>query len=190
MSFKNYLKNQDLPGIAFTFGRNNPMTQGNQENFNALAEFAKKNKMDAKIYTSYTQNPKKNPLNLDDKIHFLEMIAPENTTVLSDPELKNAFQILEDLIKNQGYRRIAFMVGADREGDFQSMKKYTKEWSLGEAYLDIIVTGNRKPGCSGTDMRTSAKENDFVSFNENLPNDINGSDAQELFEKVKEGLEK
>lgn len=190
MGFKNYLKNQDLPGIAFVFGRTNPPTSGHQENFDELGKYAKKNRMDAVIYTSFTQNAKKNPLSPGDKLYYLEKMAPSNVQVSNDNTLKNAFQILEDLIKNKGYKRIAFLVGSDREGDFQSMKKYAKEWSDGEATLEVVVSGKRKPGVSGTDMRNYAKENDYEGFKANLPRTIKGKDAEDLFNKVKAGLEK
>ena len=193
MSFKNYLKsktNEDTPGVAFVFGRTNPPTKGHQENFDELGKYAKKHKMDAIIFTSFTQNSKKNPLTPGDKLYYLEMMAPSNVQVSKDQSLKTAFAILEDLIKNKGYKRIAFLVGADRENDFQSMKKYTKEWSDGEATLEVVVSGERTEGVSGTDMRNYVKDNDFEKFKENLPKSIKGRDAEELFNKVKIGLEK
>lgn len=80
-------------------------------------------------------------------------------------------------------------MGSDKEIYYQSMKKYTKEWSDGEANLEIIVSGERKEGVSGTNMRNYAKENNFEKFKENLPLKINSIDAKNLFNSVKIGLE-
>lgn len=193
MSFKKYLKSkvsEDTPGVAFVFGRNNPPHAGHQTNFDELGKYAKKHKMDAIIFTSLTQNPKKNPLTPGDKLYYLEKMAPSNVQVSKDTSLKTAFQILEDLVKNKGYKRIAFLVGADRENDFQSMKNYAKEWSYGEATLEVVVSGERTEGVSGTDMRNYVKDNDFEKFKENLPKSIKERYAEELFNKVKIGLEK
>ncbi len=190
MGFKSYIQNINTPGIAFVFGRTNPPTIGHQENFDELGKYAKKNRMDGVIYTSFSQNEKKNPLKPADKIYFLNKMAPKNVSVSNDTSLKNAFQILEDLVKNKGYKRIAFLVGSDRENDFQSMKKYADEWSNGEAHLDIIVTGQRKQGVSGTDMRNFAKNGDLEGFSKFAPKTLKKDDVLELFKKTQAGLSK
>jgi predicted nucleotidyltransferase len=85
-------------------------------------------------------------------------------------DLKNAFQILEDLAK-QGYETVHFIVGGDRVKDFK-----------------IIESDARKKGISGTDMRNYVKDNDFESFKKNLPSKANSDDAVELFRLVKKGM--
>ncbi len=193
MSFKQFhtdrMKDYDLPGIAFTFGRNQPPHSGHVENFEVLGVYAKKHKMDAVIYSSWSQNAKKNPLSPGDKIYFLRKVAPKGVKVSDDQSLKNSFSILEDLIKNKGYKRIAFLVGSDRVSDFNTMKKYAQEWSSGTATLEVISSGNRKKGISGTDVRNFVKENNFEAFEKILPSrGLTHQDKLDLFDKVKAGM--
>jgi hypothetical protein len=191
MSFKQYLDKHKTPGVVFTFGRfNPPFTTGHYENFQFLQKFGKKNIMDAMVYTSSTQNEKKNPLNFNDKVKFLQLGMPKGVQVSKDGSLKNAFQILEDLIKNKKYQRIAFVVGADRVNDFQSMKKYAIQWGEEQGFeveFQVVESGKRKPGVSGTAMRNFAKENDFESFKNGLAKSLNKY-AEEIFLKTRNGL--
>ena len=191
MSFKKFLEDTKTPGIVFTFGRfNPPMTTGHYENFLFLQKYGKKYNMDPVVYTSSVTNKKKNPLNFNDKVKYLQLGVPKGVKVSNNGSLKNAFQILEDLIKNKKYQRIAFVVGEDRVQDFQSLKKYADQWGK-ETGIDvdfkIVKSGARKEGVSGTSMRNFVKENDFESFKKNLPNSLKKY-AQEIFQKTKEGL--
>ena len=189
MSFKKFLQVQDTPWIVYTFGRFNPMTRGHEENFDFIYKHAKKNKLEPWIFTSGTTNNKKNPLNFSDKIYFLKKFFPK-MKVSEDNTLKNTFAILEDLIK-KGYQRITFVIGEDRKNDFVSLHKYSKQWAEeNDTIVDfnILVSGGRTKGVSGTDMRNAVKDDNFELFQSNLPKKANKSDAEDLFDKVKIGL--
>ena len=189
MSFKNYLKKQkenlELPGIVFTFMRANPITTGHEENIKYVSELAKKKKADSRIFVSFVQNAKKNPLSSQDKIYYIKKILPNKTDLNENQSLNTPFKILEDLIK-QGYKRIYFVVGKDRIHDFDAMKKYTKQWS-NDATLEILSSGSRTKGVSGTEMRNLVKENKYKEFIEILPKKLKKF-AEEIFNKVQTGL--
>jgi hypothetical protein len=191
MSFKRYLDTIEGPGVVYTFGRfNPPFTNGHYENFQFLQKYAKKYKMDAIIFTSSTQNEKKNPLNFNDKVKFLQLGAPKGVQVSKEPNLKNSYQILEDLIKNKKYQRIVFVVGEDRVNDFKSMKKYAEQWGEEMGFrvdFKVVESGKRKPGVSGTSMRNFAKDNDFESFKKGLAPSLRKY-AEEIFIKTRQGL--
>jgi len=191
MSFKRYLDQMDTPGIVFTFGRfNPPFTTGHYENFQFLQKYGKKYKMDPIIFTSSTQNEKKNPLNFNDKVMYLRLGAPKGVKVSDDPSLKTSFQILEDLIKNKKYQRITFVVGSDRVNDFNDLKKYAKKWGEEAGIpvdLQIVSSGDRKPGVSGTAMRNFAKAGDFESFKKGLSKSLQKY-AKDIFKKTRQGL--
>ncbi len=189
MSFKSYLKNQeDEKSIVYTFGRFNPFTKGHQALWEFVEKQAKKIRADATVYTSFSQNQKKNPLTPQDKIIYMRKII-KKARVSDDTSLKNAFQITEDLIK-KGYTRLQFVVGADRKNDFDSLKKYAKQWSDGAATVEIIsFSGNSRIGnYSGTRMRTLAKEDNFKDFAADLPAGYSKKEQEEIFEKTKNGL--
>jgi len=126
ITYKEYLIQRllevETKGIIFTFGRMNPMTKGHEENINEMVKIAKENKLTPILYTSFTQDSKKNPLSFKDKILYIKKFFKQgNLEVSTDTKLKNAFQILEELGKT--HKTVYFIVGEDRVSDFQSMKK-------------------------------------------------------------------
>ncbi len=63
MSFKKYLKTLKEPSIVFNFGRMNPMHNEHYILTQDMVELAKKkNYKDIVLYTSFSQNQRKNPL--------------------------------------------------------------------------------------------------------------------------------
>jgi len=190
MSFKNYLDDLEKEkSVVYTFGRMNPMTKGHQALWDFISKEARKYKADGIIYTSFSQNTRKNPLNPKDKIMYIQKVLKKGARISQDQSIKNAFTALEDLIK-KGYTSIKFVVGADRKHDFNDLKKYCKQWSNGEARIDIIsFSGDSRIGdYSGTKMRQLAKENNFKAFREDLPSGLTLKDAQEIFDKTRIGL--
>ena len=189
MGFKKYITDLDNEkSIVFAFGRFNVFTRGHQALWDFVYKQSKKIRGDGIIYTSFSQNPKKNPLHPNDKIYYMKKVI-KKSKVSDDTSLKNAFQISEDLVK-KGYTKIQFIVGADRKNDFDAMKKYVKEWSDGAATLEIIsFSGTSRIGnYSGTRMRTLAKEDKFEEFYDDLPKGFSKKEGEDIFAKTKIGL--
>jgi len=189
MGFKKHIRDlENQKTIVYCFGRFNPPTRGHQKLWEYVNKTARKLRADSTIYTSFSQNAKKNPLDFKDKVHAIELGTPKGTKVSKD-NLKNTFQIAEDLVK-KGYQKIVFVIGADRIGDFDSLKKYVNEWSDGETVIDIVsFSGKSRIGnYSGTRMRELAKSDNFEEFFADLPAGIKEKDAQKIFEQTKKGL--
>ncbi len=192
MSFKNYLKTLDTPGIIFNFSRMSPPHNEHYILTQDMVSYAKKYKLDAVLYTSQSVNQKKNPLQISDKILFLKSMVPKGVRISEDSSLKTPFAILEDLIKNKGYTRIVFMVGSDRVNDFQRMYQYAKEYGkeIGKE-IDFKVQqrkAKRTEGMSGTHMRQYAKNNDFESFSKFAPSSLSKAEIKSMFNKTKIGM--
>lgn len=169
--------------VVFQYGRFNPPTKGHQENIEYGKNYAKKAGADFILFTSQSQDSKKNPLSFDQKTKYLEELM--HVKVNTDKSLKTPFQILEYLGKT--YNDVTFIVGEDRVEEFtNNMSKYTKEWGIDN--FKVISSGARTPGVSGTDMRNYVKLNQFEKFKENLPLNTDEKTAQELFDDVKEGM--
>ena len=190
MSFKKYIQDlENEKSAVFVFGRFNVFTKGHQALWEYVAKEARKQKADGLIFTSFSQNSKKNPLNPQDKIMYIKKVLPKGTSISNDTSLKNAFQITEKLIKD-GYTRLTFVVGADRINDFNALHKYVKEWSDGQAKIKIVsFSGKERIGdYSGTRMRELVKENNFKEFAKDLPDGFTKKEQMEIFEKTKIGL--
>ena len=173
--------------VVYTFGRFNPFTKGHQELWNFVGKQSKKIRGEGIIYPSFSQDADKNPLRPKDKIKYMKRIV-EGVEVSDKPTLNNPYDILEDLL-NRGYTNIQFVVGADRRDTFNPLKKYAEEWSDGKAKIEIITfSEDRISDYSGTKMRESAKEDDYEKFSNDLPVGFTISEAKEIFEITKRGL--
>ena len=62
--------------IVFAFGRFSPPTTGHGLLVSVVKKIASTNKADHAIYASRTQDKKKNPLSVDKKIHYLNLMFP------------------------------------------------------------------------------------------------------------------
>lgn len=182
MKFSQFL-NEREKAVIFTFGRMNPITKGHEENVNQLIKLGKKYKAEPMLFLSQSNDNKKNPLEFKDKVALANKFFV--IKVSENPKLKNAFQILEDLGKT--YKTVYFVVGDDRVQEFRNqMTKYTKDWGIDT--FEVISSGKRTKGVSGTDMRKFAVEDDFESFKANAPKKAKEADIKVMFDKVKEGL--
>lgn len=188
INFKEYIKQYNLlesenaDGVVFTFGRFNPITKGHEENINELKNLGKKYNFKPMVFTSFTHDNIKNPLPPDIKIQYLKKFF--NIYVNEDRDLKNAYQILE-FLSNQ-YKKVYFVVGEDRISDFNSMKKYAKQWGIED--FRIIKSGDRKSGVSGTEMRLAIQNQDFETFRSLLPHTATTKDANNIYSILQKNL--
>lgn len=158
--------------IVFTFGRYNPPTTGHAELINYAIRKAHQTRADLRIYTSNSVDPSKNPLSPGQKISFLRQIFP-GVNFIADAKLRTAFDICSKLSK-EGYEDVTFVVGADRIDTFtQQLGKYVKPKTAKDfdpkihypfKKFQVVSSGARKKGISGTDLRAAVKKGDFATF--------------------------
>ena len=174
------------------FGRFNPPTTGHELLVDKSYKLSKRINSDYGIFTSKSNDPKKNPLSIDDKIKFMKLSFPRYKNNIYHPDsiqIKTPANVLEWLSEN-GYEEVHFMVGSDRvksfEGMINSMQKkgYTKFKKI-----VVVSAGERDPdaddvsGMSASKMREFVKRDDFNSFLKGTP--MKSKDAEEMFEKLK-----
>lgn len=158
--------------IVFTFGRYNPPTLGHAELINYTVKLAQKNGAEHRIYTSQSQDPSKNPLSSRQKIAFLRQIFP-GVNFVEDPSANSAFAIAKKLA-DAGYEDVTFVVGGDRVAEFKTaMTKYVKPKTAKDynpkihfpfKKFQVVSSGARRKGVSGTDLRNYIRKGDFASF--------------------------
>ncbi len=182
--------------IVMIFGRFNPPTTGHELLVDKSFNLAKKLGAEHAIFTSKTNDPKKNPLSINDKIKFMKLSFPKHKNHIYHPDvigIKTPADVLEWLSEN-GYEELHFMVGSDRvksfEGMINSMQKkgYTKF-----KRVVVVSAGERDPdaddvsGMSASKMRGFVEKGDFDSFAKGTP--MNSKDAKGMFDKLKKGME-
>lgn len=172
-TFQNFLKlveaKQDETGeqklAVFTFGRMNPPTRGHEKIVSAVMEIATQRGGTPYVFTSTTQDPKKNPLSYNEKVAFLKALFPGVDTV-DNIEIKNPFQAA-GFLNSQGYTDLVFVVGSDRVEEFRA--RFNKANEYFDSF-EIVSAGERDPdaegisGMSGTKAREAAIVGDIGKF--------------------------
>ena len=188
--FKEHLTEAKNKPVVFTFGRFNPITKGHGELIDFVVKKARGG--EGMIFTSQSNDAKKNPIPYKDKLKFLKKFFPK-ALIMDEPKLKTPFQILEWL-SDEGYRDVTLVVGGDRVAEFEKrIRPYVDQKDPDKAHYDfdkfeVVNSGERKEGVSGTDMRNHVKSDDFDAFKAGIPKGVSDRDAQALFKTVKKGM--
>jgi hypothetical protein len=177
-SFKQYSEEKTRE-VVFTFGRFNPPTTGHEKLMNKVASVAIGNNY--RIYASHSNDPKKNPLQYDEKVKIMrKMFQKHGRNIILDSRIKNVFDVATSLY-DQGYTRLVMVVGSDRVSEFRKLlNKYAGVKGRHGFYefpdgIDVISAGERDPdaegvtGMSASKMRAAAISGDFKSFSQGLP---------------------
>lgn len=181
--------------VTFVFGRFNPPTVGHLKVFAELERVARGGEY--RIYTSQSNDAKKNPLSYAKKIKFLRAMFPQYAEhVVEDPSIKSAFDILY-AIHEEGFKKVNMVVGEDRFENFkQNLNQYNgvegKKGFYGFAGgVNVVSAGERDPdaddvsGMSASKLRAAAKAGDFETFSQGMPV---GYDFDELLNAVRVGM--
>jgi len=179
---------------AFCFGRMNPPTIGHQQLINTVARAAHGG--DFFIFTSQSQDPKKNPLDYQTKVKFLRALYPDLAShFVYEPSLKTVIQVAHWLY-SKGYRSVTFVAGSDRLADFKELlTKYNGVEGPNGMYkfdrINFVSSGERDPdaegvtGVSASAARAAAQAGDFKAFAQATGA---GKLAQPLYDAVRQGM--
>lgn len=179
---------------AFCFGRMNPPTQGHQQLINTVAQQGRGG--DFFIFTSQSQDPKKNPLDYQTKVRFLRALYPGIAShVVYEPGLKTIMQVASWLY-SKGYRSVTFVAGSDRLVEFRELlEKYNgKEMANGYYQfnsINFVSSGDRDPdaegvtGVSASAARAAAAAGDYEAFSQAVGA---GKLTQQLYDAVRQGM--
>ena len=178
--------------ITLVFGRFNPPTVGHQKLLDASRTAAGEG--DLRIYPSRSVDPKKNPLEPDDKVELMQMMFPDHAEdIINDSNVKTIFDALS-IAAEEGYTNVNIVVGSDRVSEFDSLaQKYN-----GELYnfdtIETISAGDRDAdaegveGMSASKMRKAAAENDFETFRSGVPDSVDDEDAKSIMKTVRKAM--
>ena len=195
-SFKQYLVEENRE-VFFSFGRMNPPTIGHGKLVTSLATKAGKNPY--YIYLSQTNKPNKDPLEYTQKVkHVRKMFPKHGRNVVLDKKVRDVFDIAVGLYA-QGFNKITMVVGSDRVTEFETLlNKYNGKEGRHGTYnferITVVSGGERDPdsdgveGMSASKQRENARNNDFSTFSQGLPKNVNAKDAKKLFNDVRSGM--
>ena len=141
----------------FTYGRLNPPTVGHKLLIDNLLKEAKKKKADPYIVVTHTQNKKKNPLSVDEKMMLIARMYPGVPILATSKQKPNPTYIVNKL-KTKGYMNMSMMVGSNRMGQFNWVGIPVLSGGVRNA------NANSPTGVSATEARKAAVKGDIKTF--------------------------
>lgn len=174
----------------------NPPTIGHELLVKKTQEIAAKYRGKVILMLSKTQEAKKNPLGVEDKIKFVsKAFQGGNVQVLQSgvKDIITAVKKCEEL----GFTKVVLVCGDDRVAGFEKIAANNhndKYFSIRDG-VSVVSAGRRDPdsddatGASATKLRQFAKDEDLESFTKNLPVKLrNPQDAEEIYNLVRKGM--
>jgi nicotinic acid mononucleotide adenylyltransferase len=185
---------ESLPSktVVFAFGRFNPPTTGHELLVKFVKRLAQRNRADHIIYASRTQDKKKNPIAVDRKLHYLNLMFP-NTNFKGASDKERTFMEAAAAL-NKKYKHLIMVAGSDRVEEYKRLLEKYNGVDYNFDSIQVISAGERDPdaddatGMSGTKMRALASKGDFAEFKKGLPSAIRMIDARRLMNDIREGL--
>jgi citrate lyase synthetase len=176
---------KDKTAVA-VFGRMNPPTNGHLLLMRKLSELASKESGDAFVFVSHSQDAKKNPLDYNKKVSYIEKMQgkPSNVKLMKEPSVTNVFKMLDFLAK-KGYTKIIIVGGSDRAAEYQRLSSYSDR--LG-AKISFASSGDRDAdsdgdaGISASLARKYAKDGKLEDFMKIVP--FTKTIATQLFKDI------
>ena len=181
--------------IVVAFGRFQPPTSGHQLLVDTVVETAKKHGAEHAMFSSRTNDPKKNPLTPKQKFHYLKKFFPE-ANFIDNAKIKTPVDMLYWLA-DKGYDHVIMMGGQDRAGEyeaFQDFMKPTAKEPLKLKSLNVVSAGQRDEratgvqGMSASKLRAAVAANDMATFKSGMPRRANDADIRALFRDLQKGM--
>jgi nicotinic acid mononucleotide adenylyltransferase len=192
-TYAEYLEEAKDKPVVFTFGRFNPITSGHEIMIKDVIKQAKAKGGNALIFTSQTQDKKKNPLSYNDKTKYLK--AFWGKIIVKDTKVRTAFEALKYL-SDKGYKNVTMVVGSDRVDKFEkNIRPYIKHKDKKKSYefdhFEVAQAGiKRGKGneMSASKMRQAATEGDLAYFLKGVPSMAKDRDAKGMYDAVRDGM--
>ena len=186
--------------IVFAFGRFNPPTIGHGKLIQKTASVAGSSPY--RIYPSFSQDPKKNPLPFATKVAYMKKMFKSHARNITVNRKAKTFLNVASLLHDEGFKNIIMVAGSDRVGEFQALlTKYNGVKSSHGFYefdnIQVLSAGERDPdsegveGMSASKMRAAALDSDFDSFAKGVPfhdTSMKMSDIKKMYLDVRKNM--
>jgi len=197
MAYLNFLEEQENKTAVFTYGRNNPPTIGHEKLFDKTVAVAKEHGTKAHIYTSHTQDSRKNPLTSEHKVALIKHAYPAAHVASSNKEMPSMLHIAKHL-HAQGHKHLVMVAGSDRVDEYHKKLHQYNGTHEGALYnfktIKVVSAGHRDPdaegaeGISGTKLRSHAIAGNKEKFKSGLMSKLSNQHKEEVYNKTRQTL--
>ncbi len=177
--------------LTVVLARFNPPTKEHNQLFSTAKRISLGGEI--RIYPSRRQDSKKDPLNPDRKIHYIEKMFPEVAElVVNNPEIKTVFDVLA-AANDDGYSNVNIIVGSDRLSEIQSLANKNNGTFYQFDAINVIPTGTfdsekNDTGISSGMLRKTAADNNFRDFKRGMPKTMNDADSKKFFNEIRKAM--
>lgn len=192
-TYRSLKKSLPAKTVVFAFGRFNPPHKGHQLMIRYVQKVAQQNNADCIIFISKSQDPKKNPLSVERKLHYLTLMFPGVKFDVPPPEEKQAlFGVFKKLSKK--YKNAIMVAGSDRIPEYERIANNYNGKDFTFDSVKIESAGERDPdadgvaGAEASKMRAYATKGDFTKFKNDLPSTMRAIDARRMMNDVRQGM--
>lgn len=174
--------------LVMTFGRFNPPTIGHRWLFQQMLNIATRERAEAFVFTSHSQDKKKNPLSYVEKCELVSKLLPRGVRLVRT-NARNMIEIVKEIAGYNRFRKLIVVVGDDRLDSFSWIDKSKEEF--GFTKVELKSAGARSgasniQNASATALRNAAKAGDMETFMEYSPFDAKTS--EKVFNLIKDRL--
>lgn len=190
--YKQLIKELPSKKVVFAFGRFNPPTTGHELLVKAVKKLATSQNVDHAIYASKTQDPKKNPLDVTKKVHYLNLMFQNTHFVAANPQERTFIEAATSL--NKKYKNLIMVAGSDRIAEYEKILNKYNGTLFNFDTIQVVSAGERDPdsddaaGMSGTKMRALASKGNYTQFKNGLPSSIRDIDGKRLMNDIRQGM--
>lgn len=184
---------------VFTYGRNNPPTIGHEKLFDKTMAVAKEHGTTAHLFTSHSQDSRKNPLSGEHKVKLIKHAYPEAHVASSSKEMPSMLHIAKHL-HDQGHKHLVMVAGSDRVKEYEDKLKHYNGTHDKALYhfktIKVVSAGHRDPdaegaeGMSGTKLRSHAISGNKESFKAGLMSKLSDKHKEDVYRHVRGALQK
>lgn len=188
--------------IVENFGRHNPPHLGHKRVFDHAKKLSDdigdKSKADLKLYTSRSQDSKKNPLPFNEKLDHLRRMFPEYADSFDDDPNVNTVLNAATKAHGEGYKNFHFVGGGDRQQEMENLlRKYNGNlYEFENIYSHSAGEREEDPEdiigqLSGSKLRKMVSSGAFDEFLQgmNIHDKYTKNDAQELYNLLRANMD-
>ena len=198
-SFKNYLKEQinGKHGVL-AFGRMNPPTVGHEKLVDKVHSVASDTNGSHKVVLSHSQDEKKNPLHVDDKVKHARRAFPSTNIIGSSKESPTIMHHASNMYAD-GVKHLHVVAGSDRKDEFEKLlTTYNGQDGRHGHYnfksITLHSAGSRDPDAEGVSGMSASKMRDHASngnqdeFHNGLPSHMSHAHKNELYNDLRNSM--
>ena len=174
--------------VTVTFGKFNPPTKGHQK----LLEVMEQSSTGGNyyIFPSRTQDNKRNPLDPETKIAYMQEMFPEYAErIIDSDDFKTIFDVLS-FLNQEGYTTVNIVVGDERVSEIDSLTAKANGQLYQYQSINVVSSGPKDPDSESESSvaRKSAVEGDYQTFLKSMPSGVDESIVKQLFMDLRSSM--